>query len=58
MDEEIMYGFPAINGAKGGVKIASERYRNTTNQNAVSKEVSKQEKEEFYKRYVQPHFTA
>jgi sarcosine oxidase len=54
--EELMYGFPAIDGAHGGVKIAFEQYKTTTTPDTVSREVSKQEIEEMYKRYVQPHF--
>ena len=56
--EDLMYGFPAIDGAHGGVKIASEQYKISTNPDAVVREVSEQEKQEMYKRYVQPHFTA
>jgi sarcosine oxidase len=55
-DEEIMYGFPAIHGVQGGVKIASEKYRNTTNPESVAREVSQQEIEEMSKRYIAPHF--
>jgi sarcosine oxidase len=54
--EDLMYGFPAINGARGGVKIASEQYKTPTHADAVSGEVSRQEMQIFYKRYVQPHF--
>jgi sarcosine oxidase len=54
--EDLMYGFPAINGAQGGVKIAFEQYKTATTPDTVSREVSKQEIDEMYKRYVQPHF--
>jgi sarcosine oxidase len=54
--EDLMYGFPAIDGAKGGVKIAFEQYRTATDPDTVSREVSKQETEDMYTRYVQPHF--
>src|SRR5688572_17141362 len=53
--EDLMYGFPAIDGARGGVKIASEQYKTPTDPDHVSREVSKQEIEEMYQRYVQPH---
>ena len=54
--EDLMYGFPAIDGAHGGVKIASEQYKISTNPDAVVRQVSEREKQEMYKRYVEPHF--
>ena len=54
--EDLMYGFPAIDGAHGCVKSAFEQYRVETDPDAVSKEVSKKEIEKFYGRYIQPHF--
>jgi sarcosine oxidase len=51
-----MYGFPAIDGARGGVKLAYEQYKTATNPDTVSREVLKPEIEEMYKRYVKPHF--
>jgi len=53
--EDLMYGFPAIDGARGGVKLASEQYKTSTNPDAVSREVSRSEIEEMSKRYVKPH---
>ena len=53
--EDFVYGFPAIDGAQGGIKIATEQYLKTTDPDSVSREVSKQEIEEMYKRYIQPH---
>jgi sarcosine oxidase len=52
-----MYGFPAIDGADGGLKIAAEQYKTSTGPDGVIREVSEQEKQEMYERYVQPHFT-
>lgn len=54
--EDLMYGFPLIDGATGGVKIAAEQYKTVTDPNSVDRRVSKQETETFYTRYVQPHF--
>lgn len=54
--EDLMYGFPAIDGARGGVKLASEQYKKSTNPDTVSRDVSKQDIEEMYRRYVSPHF--
>lgn len=54
--EDLMYGFPAIDGARGGVKLASEQYKKSTNPDTVSRDVSKQDIEEMYRGYVSPHF--
>jgi sarcosine oxidase len=54
--EDVLYGFPAIDGAQGGVKLASEQYRISTDPDSISREVSKQEKDDMHKKYVQPHF--
>jgi sarcosine oxidase len=51
-----MYGFPAIDGALRGAKIAAEQYKTATDPDAVLREVSKQETKDFYKRYIEPHF--
>jgi sarcosine oxidase len=56
MVEDLMYGFPAIDGVQGGVKIAFEQYKTATTPDTVSRKVSKQEIEEVYKRNVQRHF--
>lgn len=56
-EEDAMYGFPAIDGQKGGVKLASEQYSISTNPGEVSREVTSQEKKAFYEKYVRPHFT-
>lgn len=55
--EELMYGFPAIDGARGGIKIAFEQYEAATNPDRVSREVSQQEVEAMYRRYIHPHLT-
>jgi sarcosine oxidase len=56
MVEDLMYGFPAIEGAQGGIKIAFEQYRTSTAPDSVSRKVSKEEIDEVHKRYVQPYF--
>jgi sarcosine oxidase len=55
-DEDDMYGFPAIDGPKGGVKLASEQYSEAANPDLVSREVSKKEIDTMYHRYVEQHF--
>jgi sarcosine oxidase len=52
--EQGMYGFPAIDGARGGVKIASESFAGTTTPETVSREVGEEEKRSMYDDYVAP----
>lgn len=51
-----LYGFPAINGSEGGVKIATEQYETTTTPNAVDRTVSAEETEAMYKNFIAPYF--
>ena len=53
--EDLMYGFPAIDGAGGGIKIAFEQYKTPTQPDGVSRGVSNGEMTAMYRRYVQPH---
>lgn len=53
--EDLMYGFPALDGADGGIKIAFEQYHTTTGPDAVSRDVSGEEVEAAYRHYVEPH---
>ncbi|HTT96495.1 MAG TPA: N-methyl-L-tryptophan oxidase [Rhizomicrobium sp.] len=51
-----IYGFPAIDGASGGVKIATESFAIATDPHAASRDVSADEIAEMYDRYVAPFF--
>jgi len=51
-----MYGFPAIDGQHGGVKIASEQYATTTTADTVNREVTHEQIQEMYKNFVEPYF--
>jgi sarcosine oxidase len=53
-----VYGFPAIDGPRGGVKIASEQYAATTTPDAVAREISDQEIAAMFETYVAPRFPA
>ena len=55
-EEDAMYGFPAIDGLRGGVKLASEQYSAVTNPDTVSREVTEQDIRNMYQKYVQYHF--
>ena len=51
----VIYGFPALNGAAGGIKIATEQYGETTSANEVRREVSELEKRAMYRDLVVPY---
>jgi len=55
---EGIYGFPAIHGQKGGIKIAAHAMPEPTSPDLLNRQVSDQEKEEFYQKYVMPYFSA
>jgi len=46
------YGFPAVDGATGGVKLATETYDTDTSPDSVSREVTATEIQEMYDKYV------
>ncbi len=53
---DMMYGFPAVDGPDGGVKIASEQYERTVDPDAVPREVSRAEIAAMYEEYIAPRF--
>jgi sarcosine oxidase len=50
-----IYGFPAIDGAGGGVKVASETYAESVDPDNVSREVSPLELERFFDTHISRH---
>jgi sarcosine oxidase len=52
-----IYGFPAVDGPSGGVKIASEQYEETIAPDACEREVTVQEISETYENLVAPHIS-
>lgn len=50
-----IYGFPAIDGPKGGFKISTEHYLETTTPQTVARDVTPQEISEMYRELVAPH---
>lgn len=54
--EESIYGFPAIHGASGGVKIATHNVHIPTTPDLMNRNVTDQEKELFYKKFIAPYF--
>lgn len=53
--EQAIYGFPAIDGPKGGVKIATQQYEKATTPDVVDRLVSQQEAAAMYQTYVAPY---
>lgn len=51
-----IYGFPAIDGARGGLKIATESYGDPVSPDAVDRRVNDDEIAPMYSRYVAPQF--
>jgi sarcosine oxidase len=49
------YGFPAIDGPRGGMKIGTEQYEATTSAAAVNRAVSDEESRAMYADYVAPY---
>jgi sarcosine oxidase len=53
---DMMYGFPAIDGARGGVKIATEQYENTVDPDCVPRDVAASEIAALYNEYLALRF--
>jgi sarcosine oxidase len=51
----VIYGFPAVDGAAGGVKLATEQYEETTTPDAVERRVSDAEIRAMHRDLVAPH---
>lgn len=50
-----IYGFPAIDGMTGGVKVATEEFANATDPQTVTRDVSREEIAAVYETFVAPH---
>lgn len=53
---EGIYGFPAINGPKGGFKVAISSYQEVTTPSSINRVVSKREIQEMFDAFVRPQF--
>jgi len=49
-----LYGFPAVDGANGGLKVATEQYDAPTTPDAVARQVSGEETGAIFAEYVEP----
>jgi sarcosine oxidase len=52
--QDMLYGFPAIDGPAGGLKVATERYENTVDPDAVSRDVPQASLDEMYGNDIAP----
>ena len=52
--QDLLYGFPAIDGPEGGLKTATERYENTVDPDAVPRKVSEESVAAMYSEYIAP----
>ncbi len=53
--QHVIYGFPAIDGAAGGAKVATEQYARTTSAESVTRDVSEAESREMHRALVASH---
>ena len=53
--KHVIYGFPAIDGPGGGVKLATEQYETTSTPESVRRDVTDGEKEAMFRELVAPH---
>jgi sarcosine oxidase len=51
-----IYGFPAVDGPDGGVKIATEQLEKTTTPETIDRNISPEEIAEMYENFVAPYF--
>jgi len=51
----VIYGFPAIDGPEGGMKVATEQYAATTTTESVRYEITEEETRDMYERLVAPY---
>ncbi len=56
--DEVIYGFPMVDGPRGGAKVAREQYVVDTTPDEVDRTVGADEVEEMYERYVRARLPA
>jgi sarcosine oxidase len=52
--QDMLYGFPAIDGTAGGLKVATETYERTVDPDSVPREVSDESVARMHSRYIAP----
>ncbi|GAB3950140.1 N-methyl-L-tryptophan oxidase [Spirosoma harenae] len=56
LNDRAVYGFPAVNGPRGGIKVATEMFEFPTTPESVNRTVSEAETQFMYENYVKPNF--
>lgn len=56
LSERDLYGFPAVGGPAGGLKIATETYAHATSPQVVDRTVSEAETRRMYEEHIAPNF--
>ncbi|GAB3027987.1 N-methyl-L-tryptophan oxidase [Spirosoma pulveris] len=56
LSERDLYGFPAVGGPDGGLKIATETYAQPTSPQVVNRTVSEAETRRMYEQHIAPNF--
>jgi sarcosine oxidase len=54
--QDMLYGFPAVDGQAGGVKVATENYESTVDPDAVPREVSELSIQQMHNEYIAARF--
>ena len=52
--QDMLYGFPAISGPDAGIKVATERYEDTVDPDAVPRDVSDNSVAQMQSHYIEP----
>lgn len=56
LSDRDVYGFPAVNGPTGGIKIATETYKQATRPEVVDRSVGEAETQRMYAQHIAPNF--
>ncbi|GAB2536080.1 N-methyl-L-tryptophan oxidase [Spirosoma aerophilum] len=56
LSDRDLYGFPAVGGPDGGIKIATETYKQSTTPQTVDRTVSEAETRRMYEQHIAPNF--
>jgi sarcosine oxidase len=55
--DEMVYGFPAIDGPAGGVKVAGEQFVTTTTPDGMRRDVEQEEIDRAYAKHIHPNYS-
>jgi sarcosine oxidase len=52
--QDMLYGFPNIDGSEGGIKVGTERYEDVVDPDAVPRDVTQESVGQMYSEYIAP----